>query len=98
MKKPKPRDGHYLDDGVIQPGPLMDEVNEALRARLGYQPDVVLVLRAPDRQCRTFFSAGPITLAAEPDLRGAMTELLLSAVGQNDLINQAVGRGPRLNG
>jgi hypothetical protein len=70
---------------------MMQDVGKVLLEHLGLLPDAVLILRDGDSEtCRTLFAANPLNYKASDDPRAVMTEILLSAVGQNKMVNEAI--------
>lgn len=75
---------------------VMRALQKVLLRHLDELPDAVVILRTSDGTCRTLFAANPENFSAMEDPRVVMTALLLSAVGQNDMVNEAIREQGRI--
>lgn len=84
--------GKLADDEILSIPRMIQRIGEALVDNIGETPDMVLILRTSDGECRTFFGAGEATMADEAQHpRAVMTELLEQAAIQNKRINNLGG-------
>jgi hypothetical protein len=82
-----------LDDSEIDSAAIMQGIGRVLEDELGFLPDAVVILRAPDGQCRTFYAATPETMVAEgPRVRRTLTTILEQALKQNRSIHVGAPR------
>ena len=73
-----------LDDTQIDAQAIMQAIGSVLVEQLGFVPDAVVILRAPDGCCRTFYAASPDTVIAEGKrVRRTLGEILQQATKQN---------------
>lgn len=75
-----------LDDSEIDVVAILQAIGKALTDQLGYTPDAVIILRAPDGQCRTMMAANPAITPAE-SARKELSSMLEQAVKQNRLVS-----------
>jgi len=84
-----------LDDSEIDVAAIMQSVGQVLEEHLGFVPDAVIVLRAPDGQCRTLCASTfetAETAGSELAVRKSFARMLELAVRQQRAITRTLTR------
>jgi hypothetical protein len=84
-----------LDDTEIDVAAIMQSVGQVLEEHLGFVPDAVIVLRAPDGQCRTFCASSLMSAdryGSEIAVRQSFAKMLAQAVEHQRAITESLTR------